>query len=199
MEYSSAFIECWRRVVLIYESLRWSNTPGDAGGETFAGISRVAWPNLPLWKLVDALPNKERYITAPGDGIYEMVQDFYYNEFFLKCGCDKMPVIAAIDMFDMAVNIGSKRAVKYLQRILNMMNNCGRRWSDLSETGNFGPMTTDALQKFLASRWIASIGEIESGHLLMTMLNHMQAYHYIDILETKNDQEKFALSWFSRT
>ncbi len=79
---------------------------------TFAGIYQGAYPNWEGWKLLKE-DNMEK--------TKELVKDFYLINFWKPLKCDHLPPKVATALFDTAVNIGRKRAVKGLQRTLKVL------------------------------------------------------------------------------
>ena len=79
--------------------LRWeggySNDPNDPGGETKYGISKRSYPELDISKLT-----------------LKQVKEIYYENYWLKSGCDKLEHPLNIVVFDTAVNMGRSRAKK---------------------------------------------------------------------------------------
>jgi lysozyme family protein len=82
-----------------------TNIPGDAGGQTYAGIARTKNPDWEGWALIDKgqMPPKE------------MVWDFYKTKVWDKVRGDELPLGVDYLAFDFAVNSGVGRAVKTLQ------------------------------------------------------------------------------------
>lgn len=83
-----------------------SNIPGDAGGQTYAGIARVPNPDWEGWALIDKG-------IMPSD---EMVMKFYKVKIWDKVKGDELPTGVDYLVFDFAVNAGVKQAIKLLQR-----------------------------------------------------------------------------------
>ncbi len=81
--------------------LKWeggySNDPNDPGGETKYGISKRSYPELDISKLT-----------------LKQVKEIYYQNYWLKTGCDKLPFPFNIVVFDTAVNMGRSRAIKFI-------------------------------------------------------------------------------------
>ena len=80
--------------------LKWegdfTNDPNDPGGETKYGISQKAHPYLNVKDLT-----------------LKKAKQFYYDNYWLKAGCDKKYIFPAnIIIFDTAVNCGVSRAIK---------------------------------------------------------------------------------------
>jgi len=91
--------------------LKWEggyvNNPKDKGGATNKGITQNtynAWLRSKGQNLKDV-----RNITD------SEVKEIYYNNYWLKAGCDKMSEIFAILCFDTAVNMGVSRVSEFLK------------------------------------------------------------------------------------
>ena len=85
---------------------RLSNTIGDHGGMTYAGISRKYHPDWPGWDLINS---NDPALTA-------MVKDFYHEKYWNKIqGGMIQDQSAAEALFDFAVSAGVKTAVKLAQ------------------------------------------------------------------------------------
>lgn len=119
----------------------YANNPNDKGLETYAGISRRAFPNWKGWKFIDkqAKPIKRNtffsYLSMP-------VMQFYRENFWKPLQCGLMPQEIANQLFDYAVHSGKKRAVKSLQTVLNQMG------SFLIVDGIMGEKTQGAIKRF---------------------------------------------------
>ena len=81
--------------------LKWeggySNDPNDPGGETKFGISKRSYPELDISKLT-----------------LKQAKEIYYQNYWLKAGCDELPFPFDIIVFDTAVNMGRRRAKEFL-------------------------------------------------------------------------------------
>ena len=81
--------------------LKWeggySNDPNDPGGETKYGISKRSYPHEDIKNMT-----------------LERAKKIYYENYWLKVGCDKLPFPLNIVVFDTAVNMGRSRAGKFL-------------------------------------------------------------------------------------
>lgn len=91
--------------------LKWEggyvNNPNDKGGATNKGITQNtynAWLRSKGQNLKDV-----RNITD------SEVEQIYYNNYWLKTGCDKMTEKYAIISFDTAVNMGVSRVGEFLK------------------------------------------------------------------------------------
>jgi lysozyme family protein len=92
--------------------------PGDRGGETYKGISRVNWPKWPGWQIIDQNKPLRNNSTIKNLLLDEMVNIFYKVEFWDKINADKLPAAIRPLLFDFAVNSGISTAVKSFQRVL---------------------------------------------------------------------------------
>ena len=79
------------------------NNPNDPGGETKYGISKKAYPDIDIKNLT-----------------IEQAKDIYRRDYWEGCKCDFIPDALSIALFDFAVNSGTKRAIRYLQRALEV-------------------------------------------------------------------------------
>lgn len=142
--------------------------PKDPGGETNYGITRrraleygYSGPmsTIPYWKVLQVY--KERY------------WDFI-------CG-DQMPDQGvAEEVFDSAVNCGQHRAVRWLQRALNKLNNNQSLYLNIEDDGICGPKTIHTLGMALAVKsWYREV--------ILIMLNSQQCIRYMKIA-TKNEE-----------
>ena len=81
--------------------LKWeggySNDPRDPGSETKYGISKRSYPNEDIKNMT-----------------LERAKEIYYQNYWLKAGCDGLPFPFNIVVFDTAVNMGRKRAIGFL-------------------------------------------------------------------------------------
>ena len=75
----------------------------DKGGETKYGISKRAYPNEDIKNLT-----------------LERAQEIYKRDYWDRCKCDQLPDCLSVAVFDFAVNSGTNRAIKLLQKALNV-------------------------------------------------------------------------------
>ena len=117
----------------------YSKDPDDTGGETFMGISRHNFPKWAGWSIIDAAKLKPGFpkILTSNVTLNSMVEQFYNTEFWLKIGGDKLlNAKVAAQIFDSAVNMGIKAAIKMAQQSVG-----------LSQTGVMDIATINALNK----------------------------------------------------
>ncbi len=121
----------------------YSNVPGDRGGETYVGISRVENPAWNGWALVDKHRCDPTFPKSLGadPALSALAESFYDATYWTPAGCDAVPDVLKFDLFDMAVNQGVSAAVKALQHAVGV-----------TEDGALGPMTIQAAQAALPVR-----------------------------------------------
>lgn len=78
------------------------NHPNDPGGETKYGITKRTYPHLNI-----------RTLTV------DDAKEIYYNDWWAKHGYENFEFLVAEKVFDMAVNMGARRAHKLLQKAAN--------------------------------------------------------------------------------
>lgn len=182
----------------------WCDVPGDAGGETYAGIARNFFPNWPGWALIDAEKSHTSYRQgaaafsrrlASVPGLADMVKDWYRAEWWEPMRLGRFPQSVADEIFEQSVNLGRAGAGKYLQRLCNALNynkrTDARLFPDLVEDGAVGPRTLEALAVLLEQR--------ASDTAIAHALNGLQAAHYIGLGAKNFARRKFMDGWLSRT
>lgn len=175
------------------------DNPNDKGGETLFGIARAYNPHWGGWRMVDAL--KPAYGRTPG--FVDMVEsslvlkqsalDFYRREFYVPV----MPVSngggmsssIASELFDQAVHFGPRRAVRHLQRVLNVLNRQCELWDDIITDGLMGPATR---RTYAVAIRQGSLIHIQRG------LDILQGAYLFGRIEADDTQETFTRGWFAR-
>ena len=109
----------------------------DTGGMTYKGISRKWNPKWIGWVIVDRALEKYPELKIPykkppasihklnfelnvNEELEYLVYDFYYENYYTKCGAWNIGGKLAVVLFDMAVLSGTRRASKSLQKSLNI-------------------------------------------------------------------------------
>lgn len=91
--------------------LKWEggyvNNPNDKGGATNKGITQNTYNG---W-----LRSKGQNLKDIRNITDSEVKEIYYNNYWLKAGCDKMSEKFAILAFDTAVNMGVSRVSEFLK------------------------------------------------------------------------------------
>lgn len=99
----------------------WTITKGDAGGETWSGISRVANPNWAGWKLIDAIPNKKQRQVIKSPELERLKIELYRTDYWNPVWGDKIKLQrTANDAYDTAVNLGPGTSIKLSYRQFKM-------------------------------------------------------------------------------
>lgn len=171
----------------------YSFDPDDAGQETYMGISKIFWPNWKGWNEIDTYRFHPKFpeVLRSDQRIYELARDFYKEKFWNMFKGDSIKAEAvAEELFDTAVNQGTRTAVIFLQRALNSLNRNQTIFADLKVDGICGVYTIGVLNKY-----IKEDSEIE---LLCKIMNVLQGYRYIEIMEKNGVQEKYVRGWFNR-
>jgi lysozyme family protein len=157
----------------------YSNNPADRGGETIYGITV-------------AVARAYGYTGAMKDMPRSTAIDIYRTRYWTQPRFDQVNAIdaaLAAKLLDIGVNMGQTTGVKFLQRALNVLNQQGKSFPDVSVDGGLGPMTLAALQAFYAARGA-------DGHrVLLGMIASQQSVRYIEIAEANPSQESFEYGW----
>ena len=180
----------------------WCDVPGDAGGETCAGIARNFFPDWRGWPIIDAAKRHRSFregaaafsrhlTTLPG--LADMVKEFYRVEWWERMRLGQFPQIVADELFEQAVNLGRSGAGRLLQRLCNAFNyDRGRPlFEDLIEDGAAGPKTLRALAALLD-------GHVSAPELVHA-LNGLQTAHYVHLAARNPARRKFMAGWLTRT
>lgn len=115
---------------------------GDRGGQTYAGISRNAWPQWAGWKAIDDGETPES----------ALVRAFYQSNFWFAIHGDKISDQSIAEtVFDFAVNAGVKTAAMLAQTVVGA-----------TPDGKIGPVTLAAVnaqtsEKFVMAYALAKI------------------------------------------
>lgn len=109
----------------------------DTGLQTYKGISRKWNPKWIGWAIVDKALEKYPELKIPykkppasihklnfelnvNEELEYLIYDFYYENYYTKCGAWNIGGKLAVVLFDMAVLSGYKRSGKTLQKCLNI-------------------------------------------------------------------------------
>jgi len=117
------FKEAYKKTVLNEGYL--SNHKDDKGGMTWKGIARNMHPNWAGWKEIDKiLDNGGKIVDVKVNSYIEkLVQEFYFNEFWNKLRAQEINSEKVRNkLFDTAVNVGIKNAVRFNQRAMRMID-----------------------------------------------------------------------------
>lgn len=154
------------------------NDPLDSGGETNYGITL---------NVARDFGYRGRMIDLTLDQAIEIYSKRYWSPLRL----DKVICLSDIiseKLFDIGVNMGIKRATKFLQRTLNYFNY--GYYDDLVVDGLIGDKTIRALEILINYRGHDGIKQIYKA------LNCLQGSFYIALTETRPKDRKFSFGWF---
>lgn len=180
----------------------YSNLSTDRGGETYKGISRKFHPNAAIWKYVDRAKDNcsgareiNNYLRTNMNA-QSAVTDFYKNQYWdaLRCG-EIVSQQIANELYDTAVNQGKTSAVKYLQTVLNFLNQNGKLYKDIDVDGVLGNMTLLTLERCL--NYYEKYGLKYAEALIVKALNGEQYIRYRNIVVNDADQEANFAGWIS--
>lgn len=122
---NSNFEKCLEKL-LVHEG-GYVNHPSDPGGMTNLGVTKRVWEE---WVGHDVNEKQMRELTPT------MVAPLYKRKYWDACRCDDL--VSGLDycVFDVAVNSGPGRAIKFLQSSVGV-----------TADGGFGPATLAAVKK----------------------------------------------------
>lgn len=157
------------------------NDPDDAGGATRYGITE---------KVARAHGYKGDMKSLSRDTAVSIYKsDYWTGPRFDQIGAVNMEV--AVELMDTGVNMGPAAATKFLQRCLNVFNQQGRAYPDMSVDGMIGPRTVAAFRSFVAAR-----GK-EGVNVMLKSLNSLQGARYIELAEQRPANESFVYGWMA--
>ena len=169
------------------------NDPQDAGGETYKGIARKYNPNWKGWDIVDTWRTRRTDFPKILDSdtlllqhVKELYKQLYWDVFQ---GDNITDQDITNQIFDIAVNMGVHRAVKFLQIGLNILNRNQQIYPDVLEDGRFGPQTFNTLLQYLS---------LDKSIYLLKIIIILRGMHYIKYMQRSPIQERFARGWLNR-
>ena len=115
----------------------YSYRQADTGLQTYKGISRKWNPKWVGWVIIDRALEKYPELKIPykkppasihklnfelnvNEELEYLIYDFYYENYYTKCGAWNIGGKLAVVLFDMSVLSGVRRASKSLQKCLNI-------------------------------------------------------------------------------
>lgn len=151
-----------------------ADVAGDAGGETYAGISRKHHPKWAGWMIVDKYKPLKWDEKIKDFELESLVKQFYYKEFWTKVNGDFIEhQNIANFVYDYAVHSGVNRASKKLQSALGVRAD-----------GIIGSVTLNAVNS-------------SDPNMLLNKLKSERKQFLIDLSE-KQSQRKFRQGWINR-
>ena len=155
----------------------YSNHPDDKGGETMFGITiAVARANGYLGSM--------RYM--PRSIALDIFRKEYFDNPKFNLVYQISPAIAE-ELFDTGVNMGTPKACKIFQEALNLLNQNGKLYSNLTVDGVIGAKSVAALEIVL--------NRTNGERIMLKVLNGLQFENYVEICRAKENQEVFFWGW----
>lgn len=155
------------------------NHPADRGGPT-------------NWGITQAVARANGFMGDMRDLPLATARAIYFKRYITEPKFDQVGAVdmkLAEELIDTGVNMGPHRAAEFLQRWLNGFNDTGSRYGNLFVDGRIGPMSIDALRKFLVWRGV------KGSVVMMRALNSIQAVKYLEITEANPSQKAFLFGW----
>lgn len=137
----------------------------DAGGITKYGVSLRFLKTIRAGVTADTIRNMTK----------QEATTIFHSEFWDKCRCDELPERIAFALYDTAVNVGVKQAVKFLQRSLGIKDD--------------GIIGTDTV-------YFARNCDVDE--VLADFLDRRRQF-YRNLAEKKPSQQCFLKGWLNRT
>jgi len=169
------------------------NDAVDRGGETYRVIARVHHPGWAGWKRIDSHRRKAGFPKSLNADrtLQANVKALYKKHYWDRFMGDELPDQAvANELYDTAVNMGVRRAVRFLQTSLNLLNRNQRDYHDLIVDGWFGSKSLKTLTALLKKD--------RNSDALVKMMNIQQGARYVEIMAGDSSQERFARGWIKR-
>lgn len=150
----------------------WSSNPSDSGGETYRGISRNNWPEWIGWPLIDNIKGATGFPACldQNASLQSLVISFYQQNYWHYDGINDQ--LVANKIFDLAVNVGQRHAVKIVQQSVGV-----------TQDGAYGPATEAAINT--------------TSNLLPLIRTNAESYHE-QIVELHPEDAQFLKGWLRR-
>ena len=149
----------------------YSYRQADTGLQTYKGISRKWNPKWVGWVIVDKALEKYPELKIPykkppasihklnfelnvNEELEYLIYDFYYENYYTKCGAWNIGGKLAVVLFDMSVLSGVRRASKSLQKCLNIHFK-----TSLVVDSQVGPGTIRVLNEVIGSKGLDLVVE----------------------------------------
>lgn len=160
---SEAIFQRWVEITLGFEG-GYSDDPHDPGGETNFGISKRSYPNEDIANMT-----RERAIAI------------YHRDFWEKPAINTLPNVVAGKVFDLAVNLGARAAIRLLQRALNHEGATPL----LATDGVIGPATRTSAEQL-------------AGTPILNRLRAEAANHYVNLATVNPTLRRYLRGWLRR-
>ncbi|TKC83821.1 hypothetical protein FAZ69_22575 [Trinickia terrae] len=164
----------------------YSSDPNDRGNWYLGKLEGT------MWGVTAAEARSNGYMGPMRDMPRNTAVAIYEARYWSRPKLDQVDAISpqlAEKLFDIGVNAGPATGVKFMQRALNVLNQNGKAFPDIRADGGIGTMTLGALNAFLTARGA-------DGHrVLYGMIAAQQSVFYIELAETRPDNERFEYGW----
>ena len=150
----------------------------DKREEIYCGIARKFHPNWKGWKHIDwwetifGMPKSNQIFAK----LNEDVMEFYYNTFWNNIRLNDMPMDLSKILYDVAVNMGSCKAIEFIQKALNTVNIEEKLWEDLKVDEIIGNKTIKTIN-------IVDVNYMNKWKEVKIWYTHLKGFHYINITE----------------
>ena len=168
------------------------NDPVDFGKETYKGISRKYNPNWSGWEIIDFYKTNDNFPKQLRDDsiLQEAVRSTYKKKYWDVFYGDRISNQGlANKLFDISVNLGAHRAVKFLQISLNVLNRDEALYKTIEENGKMDNNTHTILEYSLTK---------DPETYILKILNILQGTHYVKRVFEKSNQKRFIRGWLNR-
>jgi lysozyme family protein len=161
----------------------YANSPKDAGGETFRGVSRVSNPDWAGWPIIDSLKadliqkhgsinfnsksgwDRVDAITAGNQVLDRLVMEIYDRRYYYPVSRFNLPQLVTDKLFDIWVNIGPKTGAKIFQRAVNQFVD-----PKIVVDGAIGPKTLSAVSACLSTALVLAIAWEQEAHYVRNVI-----------------------------
>lgn len=164
------------------EGHEYTNDPKDSGGPTKYGVTEAV---ARAFGYKGDMKNLD-YALA-----FMIFKELYYLQPKFDQVVDVSEPIGA-KLYEIGINMGTGRGVRFLQRALNSLNQEAKLYPDLVMDGAIGRLTLYCLKTYLEHR--GHRGE----HVLLEMIRAQQRVFYIELSERRQKDERFQYGWQSK-
>lgn len=161
------------------------DNPNDRGGATKYGITIAT---LRAWRGVPVTKQDVMNLTA------SEACDIYYKRYVKDPGFDKVfevDPLVGYELVDAGVLSGPTAPARWLQRALNVFNNKGALYPEVTVDGALGPKTVAAYKQYLKARGV------NASQVMHRALNCLQGEFMISISENRVANETFTYGWLA--
>lgn len=144
------------------------------------------------WGITEAVARENGYVGDMRALPKARALDIYRTLYWERIGLDWVAAVdadVALEVFDTGVNMGVGVAVRFLQRVLNVLNRGGRDYPDLLVDGVAGPATATGMRGLVRARGAPGRA------VLLGYLNALQGARYIELAEGRAANEDFVFGW----